>query len=99
DKVIPCPHRCFRFDGQPDHVNPMEFGLRHCDGDWILRVDHDETLGPGWTVRDRIVELLSDRGVTHYWVARRWAVPPGDRFISSDPWHPDYQVRLFRNLP
>jgi hypothetical protein len=99
DTVIHCPHRCFHFDGKPDHVNPLEFGLPYCTGDWVLRVDHDETLGPGWQDRARIAPLLADPYATHYWVSRRWAVPPGDRFISSAPWHADYQVRLFRNLP
>ena len=99
DTVVSCPHRCFQFDGMPDHINPMEYGISYCKGDWILRVDHDETLGPGWGDKDRIERLLSDRVVTNYWIARRWAVPPGDRFISSVPWHPDYQVRLYRNIP
>jgi hypothetical protein len=99
DVVIACPHRCFQFDGNPASVNPLEYGISHCKGDWILRVDHDETLGPGWADKERIASLLSDRTVTNYWIARRWAVPPGDRFISSGPWHPDYQVRLFRNIP
>src|SRR5690348_5531616 len=68
DKVIPCPHSCFRFDGRCDHLNPLEFGLPHCDGDWVLRDDHDETPGPGWTDKDRIAALLADRGGTHYWI-------------------------------
>ncbi len=98
DTVLHFPHELFVLDGNPDRISPLEFSLPHCACDWILRVDHDETLGPEWS-KERTASLLADRYATNYWIARRWAVPPGDRFIASQPWHPDYQMRLFRNLP
>jgi glycosyltransferase involved in cell wall biosynthesis len=73
--------------------------MARCSGDWILTVDHDETLSPHWNDRAYVRSLLQDQYATHYWIPRRWVVPPGDRFISNRHWYPDYQLRLFRNLP
>lgn len=100
DTVVSIPHRHYeRLNGDPGHVSAVELALPHFTGDWILRVDHDETLGPALSDKENVRSLLSDRYTTHYWIPRRWVVPPGDRFISSHPWHTDYQVRLYRNLP
>jgi hypothetical protein len=75
-----------------------DFLLPHCTGDWILRVDHDETLGPEWRQESLLDSILSDRGVTHAFVPRRWAIA-GDRYLSGRHWHPDADLRLFRNIP
>ena len=99
DVVFPIPHDSFFPRGRQDFVGAFELAIQNCHCDWILRVDHDETLSESWKAPGRIEELLADRLVTHYNVLRRWAVPPGDRFISSHPWYADYQIRLFRNLP
>jgi glycosyltransferase involved in cell wall biosynthesis len=99
DTVVPFPHKNYLLDGNPNCVTAEEVGLPYFTGDWILRVDHDETLGPALSDRRHLRKLLADRYTTHYWIPRRWVVPPGDRFISSYPWHVDYQVRLYRNLP
>jgi hypothetical protein len=99
DTVFDLPHESFLPDGTDDFEGPLEHSLPHCKGEWVLRVDHDETLSSGWSSRDRVQELLSDRRVTNYQVIRRWAIPPGDRFISTGQWFPDYSTRLFRNLP
>jgi predicted RNA-binding protein YlxR (DUF448 family) len=78
----------------------IEYSLREmaalCSGDLVLRVDDDERLGGAWG--DAKTEMLARyNDVTHFWTPRRWIVPPGDRFISSRPWFPDLQLRLFRN--
>jgi glycosyltransferase involved in cell wall biosynthesis len=99
DRVLQIPHGCFLPGSKAYRLHGLEVVLPHCNSDWILRLDHDETLGPGWENRDRVIELLSDRFATSYWIPRRWAVPPGDRYISSDHWYPDFQMRLFRNIP
>jgi hypothetical protein len=99
DTVCSIPHRTFLPGRRRDRPGPLDLALEHCRGDWILRVDHDETPSANWKSPGRMEELLSDRHATHYNVLRRWAVPPGDRFISSAPWYADYHVRLFRNLP
>lgn len=80
-------------------LNVVEEGMARCKGDWVLLIDHDETLSPHWADKTFVQALLQDRYATHYWIPRRWIVPPGDRFISSRHWYPDYQLRLIRNLP
>jgi len=68
-----------------------------CSGDFVLRVDDDETLGGGW---DLPVDFANRwPGVTHFSVPRRWVVAGQDAFLSSGDWFPDLQVRLFRNDP
>lgn len=100
DTVLLIPHRHYeRLNGDPTHVSALEVALPHFRGDWILRVDHDETLGPALSDKSHLRSLLDDRYVTNYWMPRRWVVPPGDRFISSHPWHVDWHMRLYRNLP
>jgi hypothetical protein len=99
DHVHPAPHEGFRGRGRPEDLNAVECMLPHCHGDWVLRVDQDETLSPLWQDRSYVSRLLEDRFTTHYWIPRRWVVPPGDRYISNRHWRPDYQLRLFRNIP
>lgn len=100
DTVIRIPHKHYSgLDGNPNHVSAVEAALPFFTKDWILRVDHDETLGPSLRNREHLQTLLDDRNTTHYWIPRRWVVPPGDRFIYSHPWHVDAQVRLYRNIP
>ncbi len=68
-----------------------------CSGDFVLRIDDDETLGGEW---DALAGDANDSGAfTHFLVPRRWLVPGEDCFISSDEWFPDLQLRLFRNDP
>ena len=83
------------------HRGPVENQLRAmvdaCDGDWVFRLDDDEVLS-GFS-RDPLQQLLSCRRLTHVWVPRRWLVNQGNEFIETAPWFPDFQMRLFRNLP
>jgi hypothetical protein len=69
-----------------------------CSGDWILRLDDDEL--PSASLVRALPRLLSDREVTHYWLPRRWLIG-ADRasWIAQRPWWPDWQLRLFRNIP
>jgi hypothetical protein len=66
-----------------------------CKGDFVLYLDDDELLGGDWD-RDRFQRWVAYNGLTHFWIPRRWIVP-GERFIAEPPWHPDLQMRLFRN--
>ncbi|MFL6584189.1 MAG: hypothetical protein ACJ8KU_06695 [Chthoniobacterales bacterium] len=70
--------------------------LAECRGDWILKVDYDEELSPEWHDPSWRENLRSE--YTHFWCARRWMVTHG-RYIACAPWWPDWQLRLFRNLP
>ena len=94
EKVVSVPHALLA-----SRATAIPFILPHCSGDWVLRIDHDETLSAHWSERGYVERLLSNRSVTHVWIPRRWILPPGDRFIASFPWQPDYQLRLFRNVP
>ena len=86
-------------------VEPLGSGERaqawlneQCTGDWILRLDDDELPSAG--LISAIPRLINDREMTHYWLPRRWVI--GDdraRWIAQQPWWPDCQLRLFRNLP
>ena len=87
----------FEFTFDP-HFQNMEIAvLERAKGDWILRVDHDETLGEPWT-RSAVEALMRDRDVTHYLMPIRWIVPPGDRYLSNAPWFPNYGPRMYRNV-
>lgn len=68
---------------------------RACESDWVFIIERDEQLSPEWqqTQWRQIVETTQ---FTHFWVPRRWTVP-GNRYISDNPWWPDFQLRLLRN--
>src|SRR5262245_36980210 len=69
-----------------------------CSGDWILRLDDDELPSAGFV--DALPRLMHDRNYTHYWLPRRWVIgEERSRWIAEHPWWPDWQVRLFRNIP
>ncbi len=69
-----------------------------CSGDYILRLDDDETLGGNWDRRE-LEAFVRFNDLNSMVLPRRWIVPPGDLFIASEPWFPDFQVRFFRNDP
>ena len=99
ENVHPIPHAGFFGRGRPEDLNAVECMLPYCHGDWLLRIDHDETLSSHWHDRNYVNGLLDDRWATQYWIPRRMVVPPGDRFICGGVWYPDYQIRLYRNIP
>jgi FkbM family methyltransferase len=69
-----------------------------CSGDYILRIDDDESLGGNWD-KASFQLLAAFNHFAQIWTPRRWLVPPGDQFISANPWFPDLQLRLFANEP
>jgi hypothetical protein len=68
---------------------------RACKSEWVFLIEYDEQLSSEWQQRvwRRILETTK---FTHFWFPRRW-VAPGGRYITSNPWWPDFQLRLFRN--
>lgn len=76
----------------------LELALPHlvslCSGDYVLRVDDDEYIPGAMGQRNCGVVRLND--VSHFLLATRWLIPPGDMFIADEPWFPDLHVRLFR---
>ena len=66
-----------------------------CSGDWILRLDDDEVMSPAFL--GRVPELLADREVQQYWVARPWLYPEAGSVLDDPPWSVDFNNRLVRN--
>jgi len=71
--------------------------VAECRGDWLLKIDYDEELSREWH-DPRWREILEQDEFTYFWVPRRWVVGAGN-YIASEPWWPDWQLRLFRNRP
>nr|WP_255580245.1 MULTISPECIES: class I SAM-dependent methyltransferase [unclassified Caulobacter] len=84
----------FRHDGQMAAARMMIFD--YAVGDWILVVDDDESLEAAFATL--LPELMARPGATHFWFPRKWIVNEAPcEFAFSLPWHPDWQMRLFRN--
>lgn len=63
--------------------------------DWLLFLDGDELVSED--LLQSLPQLVSDRYVAAYELARQWVFTNGGRCIKSAPWWPDYQTRLVRN--
>lgn len=79
--------------------NPMlnvnkNFGFTKATGEWILSLDADERITPELT--KEIKELIAHNSslVNGYWIPRKNII--FGKWIQSDMWWPDYQLRLFR---
>jgi hypothetical protein len=68
---------------------------RACESDWVFIIERDEELSPEWR-QPQWRQILESTELTHFWIPRRWVVP-GGRYITADPWWPDFQLRLVRN--
>ncbi|MDR2446770.1 MAG: hypothetical protein LBD58_05715 [Treponema sp.] len=69
----------------------------YCTKDWIFRIDDDETLSANCT-RELLERYMSKRLINAWWIPRKWFVDK-THYICSGQWFPDYQLRLFRNIP
>jgi hypothetical protein len=69
--------------------------LALCESDWTLFLDYDEELSAEWD-DEGWRKLIRQSEFTHFYCARRWIVPNGN-YITSGPWWPDLQLRLFRS--
>jgi hypothetical protein len=69
----------------------------HCECDWILRFDDDEV--PSAALLASLDQLVSDRQPMGVALSRRWLYGSRQRWITTEPWSPDYQIRLVRNAP
>jgi hypothetical protein len=61
-----------------------------CGGEWVFRIDDDEA--PSAALLAALT--TRDDALTHVWVPRRWLWADG--WLESDPWAPDWQLRLVR---
>jgi hypothetical protein len=67
-------------------------------GDWILALDDDEMMAPGFS--SRFPELLSSRW-SHFHLPVLWVAPGPDGspcWLRQFPWYPNQATRLFRNV-
>lgn len=70
-------------------------GFSKATGDWILSLDADERVTS--SLHDEIKDQISkikDNGVNGYWIPRKNII--FGKWIQSDMWWPDFQLRLFR---
>ncbi len=74
--------------GCPEHVRNEAVAL--CRGDWLLMADDDELWPPAWQAQ--LPALLQGRA--QECVFPRKHVLAGARWITSEPWYPDWQIRL-----
>jgi len=90
--------RCFerRFAG---HFGQQKnYAIEQARGDWVLVVDSDEVLGD--RMQELVPKLMQSKKYTHYKFARYWITDgPPYRYIRTPMHYPDFQLRLFRNLP
>src|SRR3954470_18001888 len=89
--------RRLTFDYAAPPCRNIGFLQHECSADWLLRFDDDEI--PSRALLDGLAELVADRRPTHYGLSRRWLHPDAATWVASPPWHPDYQLRLVRNVP
>jgi hypothetical protein len=90
--------RVFAYEHDERDHNVHLAAFERARGNWILRMADDETLSPQWR-RDRLEPLFASRTITHVATPTRRLVPPGDRAIRSGRWYPNYELRLYRNIP
>jgi hypothetical protein len=89
--------RRLTFDYAAPPCRNIGFLQHECSCDWLLRFDDDEI--PSRALLDALPELVADRRPTHYGLTRRWLHGDTGTWVLSPPWHPDYQLRLVRNVP
>jgi hypothetical protein len=75
----------------------MNWLLRQCSCDWVLRLDGDEV--PSMALLSALPHLVAESDVVQYVFARRWCYPDPYHWIDERPWTPDWQARLARNVP
>ena len=92
EKLSPHVHRYYSETWYGSDFASM---ARACDSDWVFLFDFDEEFGPEWHQK-RWRQVLETTSATHFWIPRRWMVSR-ERYIISNPWCPDFQLRFFRN--
>jgi hypothetical protein len=84
----------FRLPGQLSPARMLAFD--YATGDWILSLDDDEGLEENFDTF--LPALLHDGSIDHAWFLRKWIVNLDPcEYLHAGPWHPDFQLRLFRN--
>lgn len=86
------------YEHAPFIERAMDWCLRQATGDWLLWLDDDELMHADF--RDAIEPVLADARLTHAYLPSRALVrtPGGYGSLHQFPWHPDWRLRLIRNV-
>lgn len=87
--------KVFVQENNPSRIDYQKnFGFSKATGDWILSLDADERMTPELSdeIKDKL-SRLSDK-VNGYLIPRKNII--FGKWIKSDTWWPDYQLKLFR---
>lgn len=68
------------------------FGFSKANGDWIISLDADERISQN--LQREIRKVVKNSKVNGYWMPRKNII--FGKWIESEMWWPDYQLRLFR---
>jgi glycosyltransferase involved in cell wall biosynthesis len=81
-----------------NYIEQKNWAFSKATGDWILSIDDDEVAGSN--IRRKISRLLGSKKYTSYSFPRYWLCSESpNRYVAADKLYPDYQQRLFRNIP
>ena len=64
-----------------------------CSCEWILRIDDDELVSTQFTDLHEKLHITAANGI---WFPRYHSLYDTRHYINTEPWYPDYQMRLFR---
>jgi len=87
--------KVFEQKNDPKNIDLQKnFGFSKATGDWILSLDADERITPGLTkeIKSKIQDPRSR--IQGFWIPRKNII--FGKWIQSDMWWPDYQLKLFR---
>lgn len=102
--------KVFKRENNPMLNVNKNFGFSKATGDWVLSLDADERVTP--ELREEIKEVIENSNgkwkmlaslrsgengksdIVGYWIPRKNII--FGKWIQSDMWWPDYQLRLFR---
>jgi len=94
--VMDLADRVFRVEVGPPYLERiLGWMMAQCSGSWIFRIDGDEI--PSAALVGALETLEDNNQAGQYLVPRRWLYPDAGNWITDDPWHPDYQIRITRN--
>jgi glycosyltransferase involved in cell wall biosynthesis len=90
--------RLFRRQFTGNFGEQKNYAIEQASGDWVLVVDSDEVLGD--KLVKEIPKAIQTTRYSHFKICRYWLVESNPwRYVHGPHHYPDYQLRLFRNLP
>jgi glycosyltransferase involved in cell wall biosynthesis len=85
--------KVFKRKNDPEKFDTQKnFGFEKATCDWVLSLDADERVAP--SLADEIKEKIGKASTGGFWIPRKNII--FGKWIKSEMWWPDYQLRLFR---